>query len=211
MWPLVAENEAQALTSLKQRRLATVVAAPTFTIDRGYAFNGTTQYINTGFIPSTHAVAMAGNNMRLAVYERTNVGATTYAAGTQDSTDQNCRLLPRSAGNGAIGGLNCVASTFVGSLTDSRGLTAISRTPASVFTIYRPAGSSAGTLVPASSATVLPTRAIYIGCYNLAGTASSFRASTLGFVSIGASLSGAQELSAYTALQSFMTSVGANV
>lgn len=210
-WMLVAENEAQALTSLKQRRLATAVAAPTFTTDRGYAFNGSTQYINTGFIPSTHAVAMTGSNMRLAAYERTNVGATTYAAGTLDSGTQNCRLIPRTAGNAVSGGLNSASATYVASITDSRGLTAVSRTDAPVFEVFRPAGLSAGTVVPGSSGTVLPSRALYIGAYNNAGTATAFRAATEGFVSIGASLSAAQELAAYNALQSFMTAVGANV
>ncbi len=208
---LVAENAPQALTSLKQRRLGTVTAAPTFTTDRGYAFNGTTQFINTGFIPSTHAVAMTGSNMHLAAYERTNVTATTYAIGMLDGTNQNCRLIPRTAGNGVSGSLNSAAATYVGSLTDSRGLTVISRTAAPVFEVFRPAGLSAGTVVPASNATVLPTRAIYIGAYNNAGTAAAFRAATEGFWSVGASMTAAQQLAFYSGLQSFMTSVGANV
>src|SRR5437867_4055038 len=43
---LVAENTTSALTTLKRRALMTVAAAPTFTTDRGYAFNGTSQYID---------------------------------------------------------------------------------------------------------------------------------------------------------------------
>src|SRR5205814_746891 len=55
---LVAQNPGAELTTLKRRVLMTAVAAPPFTADRGYVFNGTTQYVDTGFVPSTMAVKM---------------------------------------------------------------------------------------------------------------------------------------------------------
>lgn len=208
-FPLVAENEAQALTSLKQRRLATVTAAATFTADAGYAFNGTTQFINTGFIPSSHAGSMTGSNMRASVYERTNVGSSGYAIGTSDSGTRNLGIIPRNAGGALQFTANAGLTTYATGITDSRGLSVASRTAAGVFEAYKN-GASVGTASP-SNASVLPTRAIYIGARNNAGNADLFRASTIGWATVGASLSAAQELAYYNALQTFMTAVGAQV
>jgi hypothetical protein len=207
--PLVAEDAAQALTSLKRRRLATVTAGPTFTADAGYAFNGTTQFINFGFVPSTHAAAMTGTNMRAAVYARANVGSSGYALGTSDSGTRNLGIVPRNAGGAFQFTANAGLTTYATGITDSRGLSVASRTAAGVFEAYKN-GVSIGTASP-SSASVLPTRAIYIGARNNAGTADLFRASTIGWVTVGASMSAAQELAYYNALQTFMTAVGAQV
>jgi hypothetical protein len=62
-----------------------------------------------------------------------------------------------------------------------------------------------------TAGTAAPTRAVYVGCYNNAGTAASFRASSVGFVVVGGPLSDAQELAQYDAVQAWATSVGANV
>lgn len=210
-WPLWGEDAPGALTSLKQLRLATVTAAPTFTVDRGYAFDGATNYIDTGFIPSSMAVAMTGSNMRIAVYERTNITTTSVAAGTNDSTTKNLFIRPRTGASATTGGLDADGTAvYASSVTDSRGLTAISRTAATVFEGYKN-GVSTGTVVPASNATVLPTRTTLLGVLNNVGTPASFRACSLGFVSVGASLTAAQELAAYSNVQAWATAIGANV
>jgi hypothetical protein len=208
-FPLVAENEAQALTSLKQRRLAVAVNSPTFTIDRGYAFNGTTQYIGPGFIPSTHALAMTAANMRAGVYERANINTATYSIGTFDSSTRNIAIIPRSNGDAFRFLLNSALTSYQTSVTDSRAFWVGSRTAAGVFEGYKN-GASTGTQAP-SNAAVLPTRALYIGARNNIGTASDFRATTIGWATVGASMSAAQELAYYNALQTFMTAVGAQV
>ena len=210
LWILAAENEAQALTSLKQRRLATAVATPTFTADAGHAFNGSSQYLNTGFIPSTHAAAMTGSNMRTTCYERTNVVAAGAAAGTLDTSTRNLQVNPRVSGNFIRFGANSSLTPGAVTVTDSRGFVVGSRSAGPTFSIYKN-GSLVETVSPAANATVLPTRAYYIGALNNAGTAASFRASTLGFASVGASLSAGQEADDYAALQTLMTAIGANV
>lgn len=205
---LCAENAIQALTSLKQRRLAAVVAAPTFTTDRGYAFNGTSQYITTGFIPSTHAVAMTGSNMRIAVYERSNNSGGTYSAGTIDSAQKNLLIIARSTANQVLG-CNCTTTNSASTVASNQALSVVSRTAAGVFEgFYR--GVSLGTVSPVN-ATVLPTREIYVGCRNNVGVAANFRSATQGYLSVGASLTSAQEVLDYNAVQTFMTAIGANV
>lgn len=211
-WRLWGENAAQALTSLKQRRLATAVNAPTFTANRGYAFDGITQYINTGFIPSTHAVAMTGINLRIGAYTRTNLSANRYAAGADGATNQGLYINPRGSGTAADrlrGKVNCATTSASGSFSDSRGYSALSRND-TTFEPYKN-GASAGTLAPLATDNNLPTVALYIGGMNAADVLTLPRATSVGFVDVGASLSAAQELAAYTALQATATAVGAQV
>ncbi len=212
-WGLWGENAAQALTSLKQRRLATLPVAPTFTTDRGYAFNGTTQYINTGFIPSTHAVAMATTDVRAAVYERTNVTANTYAVGTADTSSRRILLRPRNSGNGLVEANTSGASTYTLPAANSQGLFAGSRNgvvAASVLA-YKNGEVMTRTTDATGFGASLPAIAVFIGGYNLAGALTSPRPCSVGFVAIGASLTAAQELSQFNAVQAWATAVGANV
>lgn len=208
-WALWGESAAQALTSLKQLRLATVVNSPTFTTDRGYDFNGTTQYLDTGFIPSTHAVAMTGTNLRLAVYERTNVGSNSNSAGAFNSSTANIAIATRDASNRVQARLNTDTLFTGGTVTDSRGLSAVQRS-ASVYGSYKN-GVSVALSAPGSEGSSLTTRAVYVGAANSSGTASAFKATSIGFVCLGASLSAAGELAQYTNVQAFATAVGAQV
>ena len=209
-WALWAENAAQALTSLKQRRLATAVNSPTFTVDRGYAFDGTTQYIDTGFSPFAHAVAMTGTNMRLGVYERSNVASNGYAAGSYNFSAINLRVIPRNAGR-LYANLSCSGVQTGATITDSTALTAVQRS-GSTYTAYK-----RGTLIafegpPASETSNIPSANIFVGASSTnAGTPALFRASPLGLIVAGASMSDAQNLAQYNAVQAFATAVGAQV
>lgn len=209
-WMLVAENEAQALTSFKQLRLAVATNAPTFTIDRGYAFDGATNYINTGFIPSTMAGAMNGSNIRGSVYERTNVNANTGAFG---STSQGqLYIRPRNGSNG-VTARNCSnATAYPDAITDSRGFTVTAKVANSTAVRMWKNGVRGTDGTAGGVSTVLPATALFIGGVNNAGALNTPRASTIGYVSVGApTASDSVELAVYKALQTFMTAVGANV
>jgi hypothetical protein len=211
-WGLWAESEAQALTSLKQLRLATVVAAPTFTADRDYALNGSTQYINTGFVPSTHAAAMTATSIHLEVYERAELSANTYAAGVLNSANRAITVRPRSAGSAFIQA-GSAAATFTLPSASSLGLTQGGRNGAAVTDVY---GSKNGVSMtravdPAAVGASLPANSIFLGAYNNAGTAAGFRAASIGYAATGAALSQAQQLARYNAVQAWATAVGAQV
>lgn len=205
-----AENEIQALTSLKQRRLATAVAAPTFTADRDYVLDGISQYINTGFIPSTHGVNCTGTNQRIGVYERNNVTSAGISAGTLDAAVR-CLTLNNRNGTVATGRLNTAGVNFTLGVADSSALKAASRASGGLTVSLFDRGVKLTDGTAASTATAAPTRAIYVGALNNAGTAASFRASSVGFAVVGGPLSDAQELAQYNAVQAWATAVGANV
>jgi len=213
-WLLVAENAAQALTSLKQKRLAVAVNAPAFTIDRGYAFGGTA-YIDTLFIPGTHFVAMTGTNLHIAVYERTNVATTNVAAaGCVNSSSLSLTMNPRSASNFMATQVNCQSIGPSGdTVSDSRGLSVGSRngTLAADVLAYKN-GVAVAPFTVGTLGSTRPTAKLYIGARSdAANTAGGFRAATEGFVSVGAAIPAGQQPGFYNALQSFMAAVGANV
>lgn len=209
-WVLWAENATQALTSLKQRRLASAVAAPTFTTDRGYAFNGTSQYLDTGFIPSTHGVNCTGTNQRIGVYERTDVSSSGVSAGTVDAAAR-CLLIVNRNGTVATGRANAAGVNFTLGTADSRALKVTSRAGGGTTIKLYDRGVKLTDGAATSPGSAAPTRSIYIGAVNNAGTAASFRAASIGFVVVGGPLSDAQETAHYDAVQAWATAVGANV
>lgn len=209
---LWAENAAQALTSLKQRRLATAVNSPTFTADRGYAFDGATNYIDTGFVPSTHALVGTVSSAHFELYERTNLSSNTYAGGVVNAASRAITIRPRVTGN-ALLGASSGSGTFTLPVASSLGLSQTGRNGSLATDVY---GAKNGvdmvrTVDPTSVGATLPSNSIMLGAYSNVGAAAGFRASSLGFAAIGAALSGAQRLARYNAVQAWATAVGAQV
>jgi hypothetical protein len=214
LWLLVAENSIQALTSIKQRRLTTAVNSPTFAADLGYAFDGAANYLDTLFIPNTHKVAMAQDNVRLAAYVRNNTTSAGYACGVNSNGSRVMRLRPRTSGTTSTTEANAGSATFTLPAADVRGLFSASRSAANAASTlaFKNSASLTRTSDPASFATTgLPVHSLYIGCQNNAATAATFSAFTTGFVVIGAVLSSAQELAEYNAVQAYMAALGAEV
>lgn len=211
-WALWGENPAQSLTSLKQRRLAVAVNSPALTANRDYSFDGLTNYIDTGFVPGSHAVALAANNARIAVYERTDVSAGTSAVGTNSGSGRQLRIQPRNDRSG-LGYSNNSIGTFTLPVADSRGYFAAARGGAAATDAcaYKNGVMLTRRIDPTSVGASLPIHSLHIGAFNNAGIASSLRASGVGLACIGASLPAAQELAQYSAVQAFATAVGAQV
>ena len=209
-WGFWAENEPQGLTSLKQRRLATTINAPTFTTDRGYVSDGISSYIDTGFVPSTHAIVMTGTSLRIDIYDRTSgtTGSGTSLIGGRNSTNQSLQLRPVGAGSVLVGSVNAPGATVL-TVVNSLALSAIQR-GATTIDFYK-----LGVLVEAvafgATTSALPSFSIFVGAANNAGTPAGFTGHQAGFGSVGAPLSGPQNLARYNAVQAWATSVGANV
>lgn len=207
-WALWGENAIQSLVSLKQRRLAVATNSPTFTADRGYVFDGVTNYINTQFVPSTHGIMLSGTEQRISVYERTNLDMAGYSAGAYTSATARIDITARTGGAFLTGRLNSGAAKF--SNSDSRGYHAVSRTAGGTTMKGFKNGVALTDITDLTVGTGEATAAVFIGCINV-GFASTFRSCSAGFVSVGAPLSIAQELAAYNAVQAWATAIGANV
>ena len=212
-WVFWAENAIQALTSLKQRRLASAVNSPVFTPDRDYTFDAATNYVDTGFIPSTHAVAMTGNDHRLGVYERVNLDQSANAVGSSNTATRRMSLNPRS-GAALNATLNNSGTSIVFTLSspDSRGLKAVSRAGGGLTVKgYDRGVPLLPDLTMSSVGTSLPSYPVFVGCIQSGSGPSSFRGASIGFVVIGAPLSDAQEAAQSGNVQAWATSVGAQV
>ncbi len=206
-WGLWAENEPQALTSLKQRRLATAVAAPAFVADRGYTGNGTTSYLNSGFIPSTHKVVMATTSVRLAVYERNLLTVSSAAIGVSQTS--NLAIYPRDTASKMQGHALTATITTTATLASNVGYTAISGVAGPSQSFWKNGVLFESFAIAMSGS--LPIGAIFICCRNVSGAANGFRTSQIGFACIGAALGAPLEAAQYANVQAWATAVGANV
>lgn len=215
LWMLVAENPQQALTSLKQKRLCVLGGIPVFTADRGYDFTNGTSQIDTGFIASTHAVVMTANSRHVSIYERSNVASANKAMGAGTSTlGQMTGVTPRSsAGYCEVFLGNDTSGTVPAIYPDSRGFTVGSRngTLPSDIAAYRN-GVAIEAYPQIGIVSALPTFKLFIGCStSVAGAAQGRRPAIEGFASIGAAIPAALQPVFYSRLQTFMTTVGAQV
>lgn len=202
----------QTLTSLKQRRLATPIGAPTGTNNRGIAFNGSTQCLDTGHNPALHAVAQSLNSTRSGIYERTDFASTAIASGASGSNNRSITLRPRTTGSTAQGSAGSASGSFTLPSADSRGFFACSRngTLATDVNAYKRGVLLTRTVDPSGMAASILSAPIYIGANNNGG-ATSFRASSIGFYCIGAALSADQEAAEAAAVQELAVAVGAEV
>lgn len=187
---------------------ASAVNTPTFTTDRGYVSNGTTSYLDTGFIPSTNGVNFAQNSASIGVWIRStqsDVAAPLIAAGASDPTKSAILAAWRSVvGIGTQ--LNDLTSGTVGSGIATRiGLSVLDRS-AGTREAYRN-GASIGT--DSVTSVGLPTVAAYVCCRNNNGTASGFTTDQISAHFMGSHLTAAEHLALYNALSAYMTAVGA--
>lgn len=211
-WMLWGENAIQALTSLKQRRLAVATNSPTFTANRDYTFDGATNYIDTGFVPSTHGINYTGTSQRIAAYERTNVSSSGTTAGCRVGTSASIQIVARNGAN-MTGATSNTAGTvsFAISPQDSRGLKAISRAGGGTTALGYDRGVRLTDVTGLTVGTSPPSVSLCIGAFNSNGSLVTFRAGAVGMVSIGGPLSDAQELSDQNAVQAWATAIGAQV
>lgn len=212
-----AENEGAALTRFKSGALMTPVGTspPVFTIDRDYQFNGVDNYIRTNWIPASNAINMRLGNIRLGCYDRVNLDSTTTSMGANSAASGTITMRTRSASTTMITSLCASNATFT-IAADSRGLKVVSRANNATTAQGWDRGVA---LADATGLTSLATdftgtRPFAIGAQGAGATsATSFRAANTAWAEWGAPLPGGTtaELAWYTALQTFMTAIGAQV
>lgn len=203
-----AENQAQALVSLKLRLVGLPVNSPAFTADRCVLTDGVTQYVDTGFIPSTMATRMTGTDQMIGMYEVVELTGNNYGAGIFSSANASLRIRPRLS-TALAAAANYAATTFTLAVSDSRGLSCAYRTPAPEFGAAKN-GASIGTTAPAGNTTSLLSTSAFVGGVNNAGVLANPRATSCGYLVFGkaaVALSG----SFYSTMQAHMGAIGGAV
>lgn len=207
-WMLAAHDAQAARLNWKNPSTfaLTAVNSPTFTTDRGYAGNGSTSYLNTGWDPSNNGGGIyTQNDAHIAVWNRTSRAINTSCALGQVTTGGAINMFLRYTGGLVFTRVNESTSSGL-AVAGSNGLTLGDRTDSTTVTIYKD-GVSLGNPTTATS-DVLSTTDLYIGGYNFGGTLVSPTSDEFAAVSFGASL-GALQDDYYTILQTYLTAVGA--
>jgi hypothetical protein len=186
----------------------------TFTADRGWQGDGSTGYLDTGWIPATHGVNYALNDASFGVYSRTNSNESIVDMGAIESP--TARLthfalrFPVSSGdqagmiNGPLSGGPTVA------ITNSTGLGAMRRIASNSQRHIRNGVDIGGNT---TASTALGQIAFYISARNTtSGTAEFFSTRQYSLAFTGAAMTTAQHGVLYDALQNgYLAAVGAAV
>lgn len=184
----------------------TKINSPTFTNNIGFNGNGTTSYLQTGFIPGTDGVNYTLINASIFHHINSNVAETgvDYGGGNA-SASQRTTFISRNASDVLTSALNGSTATSNASV-NSVGFYLNDRTaqPAGNHQIYKN-----GSVFDASNGAggaALSTFQIYLCANNNSGTLQSFNAKQISCFGLGASLLSVQS-SLYTAWNTYFTSL----
>lgn len=177
----------------------TEVNSPVFGADRGYTPNGTTSYCDTGFDPTTApSPKFTRNDAYMGAWHRTDLA--NGAATSFDMANTGTRIT-NSAASASVISANCVGVTVTEDYAKDK---AWSRTASNVWRYYNSGVlSGADPRVDASSALAAFT-------FNIGRiTAINFGLNQCSVFRFGSSLTPAEQLAEFTAIQTYMTAVGA--
>lgn len=180
--------------------LLSAVNSPTFTTDRGYAGNGTTARLDTGWTPSSNAVNFTQNSASMWVWCNTD-GQTAGADVGNVSVAPTAYLYTRSNSDLAVTRLND-SSTMTASSSSSIGFFGTQRRASNDRRLWRN-GAQIGT-TSGSASTGLPTQSLWICGAN----SGWFTTKQYAFFAAGAALSG-KEKALHDAVHGYLTAVGA--
>lgn len=196
---LWAENEAQALTSLKKRLLCLANGSPLFSAGVGFSFDGYAQYVEWPYVPSTDAVAMTTTNKRLSVYCLSNQSSSGAAIGSYTADGNAMSISPRRS-DSRLGGAVNGSGFFPLDEADASGYSVLSRSNTSTLVGYKDGVRLEDQAV--SSTPGLSTYSFFLGARNFAGAGIDRELEcTLAFATLGAQLSDAQEAAHYANVQ----------
>jgi hypothetical protein len=185
----------------------TPVNSPTFTVDRGYAGNGSSSYLNTGFNPSLGSI-FTQNSGSFGYY--LSAGTIT---GSNSAIGMGCSdasyatfLIPRSTGNAPRGRINSSATLDYGpgSLSTRLGFTGLTRTGSTVTNCWRN-GSRSTTETTASSGR--PNNNMYLLATNSSGSAAGWSGNQMAWAFVGAGLTTAEISDLRVIMSYYMTSI----
>lgn len=209
IYVLATQNTATALLNLKSTSFSlTEVSSPTFTIDRGYAGNGTTSYLTTGFNPSTAGGVFTQNSASLGVW--------TLGPGTASAADAGAGVVTSGGTyvNSDGGGAQVAAST---NISTASSVLAPNIPSGPKFALGNRSGASAEELyvngvvaTTSANASQAPINfQFFIGASNQSGTPGFMSTKPIGFVWIGQSLTAADAFNLYALVRRYLSRIGA--
>lgn len=208
-WFMAAHDSQTAKLNWKSSSYnLTELGTMNFVADRGYTRNGaaagTTDALDTNYIPSVNGVKALLNSNSLGVYSRSNVNEATCDIGCLNASNVGYNINSRNGGNFQI--RNNSATSISTAVSDSLGMFSVVRS-ASTFTALYKNGSFVSSSAAASSA--LSNFSLYLNAANINGSISAGSTRQLAFAYIGSPLIDQAKL--YSIVQFYMNGVGAAV
>jgi hypothetical protein len=208
MYVLGGETAESSLRNLvKNAHHAETVNSPTFTALEGFNGNGTDQYIDTKYNPSTQGVNFTLNNCSVGVYIRNDVDENKNAIGSSDSTNL-INIQPRRS-NKIYARLNTTATTYIFANSEtSAGVTMVTRDGAAAGNLYSYKNKTNVTSVTGTgNTTLIPDRNILI----LANTGGSVSINQLSFAFCAKHITTSMRDAIVDAIEAYMDSNGKGV
>jgi hypothetical protein len=205
LWIYAAENTQSALIDLVALVEAISISV-TFTANRGYAGNGTSQYIRTLFNAATQGINYTRNAAHIAAWDNTSrASAPVMITGVDDGFGVITNLLPFSS-NGIVASINGAGGQSDPTST-SQGFFIGQRNDGGE-TEYFYNGVSKGTTASAFSYPVV-SQPFYVCASNTStGDPVSFMTDQISMVSYGGKFTSTETLAYYNRLRTYMTAVG---
>lgn len=214
LWILAAENQQAMLIDLIGLQTATLVNAPTVTVDRGVTSNGSTSYVNTNYNPVANGVSYTRDAAHISYYmnvwDGVNIGKSGAFSPSSSPRLDSWIIGPTTTPAGAMEALVNVSGDPAALGTGfTTGLYLGDRTN-STTVLNEHSGTLVGTNTPAASF-ALANLQFYICAVNDDNSAVSFDTSRYAMFSCGGTLgSAAAGANFATAVTTFLTAIGAN-
>lgn len=208
LWTIGAENIQSSTIDLVVRASYAVVGPATvFTVDRGQLTDGVSNYLQMDAVDTSKYTL---NSADFGFSLRTNIAAiNSVVMGTSNTASANSAALTLKWGDGNLYMAMNDANNFPGVVgpVDTRGIWTVTRTGPTTAGIY-----NAGALFAASTepSTVVPSFPFALGAgVNSAGGSSFYVAGEFSTMFMGAGLTGADVANLHSALQTYLTAIGA--
>jgi len=196
-----AENVGSALVDLISGRVATAVNSPTFTADDGYAFDGISQYIDSGYNTSTNSVAYTQNSSHVSAW---NFSTANWAMIGNYVINTGIEIAYYSGAYHLVGPQS--DNVTMNGSASSTGLAVLTRTGASARAFYVD-GSSVVSDTETSEAAPA-NQNIFLGCISYQGALLHPSISAVSSASAGGGLMPPTILIYSTYMRTYMTAVG---
>ncbi len=211
-WILANNTSSNALIGIKGYKNCTAVNSPAFVPYAGFLSNGTTSYINTGYIPGTHGVALTTNSISFGVYSRKDTADDKPAIGltVNAPTTSVMYLYPKYTDNKFYYSPNTVSGNIGVAIPNSLGLIGANRKASDSVQAYH-RGTLIGSAAAASTFLISTLPMLICTTNKPTGIPTDFTKRQIAFAWVGGSMTPQQHLNFYNCLQRLLTKIGANV
>jgi len=188
---------------------ATAYNAPTFTANEGFTGNGTTQYIDCNWNPSTNGINYVQNSASQIIYIRTDViSGANISHGTYGNVDnKNCNIFPRYSGDVAY--ITTNDNTPVNDVNaDGSGMFMNTRIAVAVNKLYR---NKVAIVEATTTSTGVPTHNPYCLAYNDDDVASGHRVDQVSMYAFGSGMTQTNVNNFTDRFETYMDALGKGV